>query len=83
MDNEPTATVHGISLASIDICVFIDVTFDKNAILPWPVHDELILVSQAIGSIVAWPKKIVITSNNEVNYFITPFIQIGRLLFCV
>ena len=83
MDNEPNATVHGIPLASTDVRVSIYVAYQKNAILPWPVHDELILVSQAIGSIVACHKKIIITSNNEVNYFITPYIQIGRLLFCV
>lgn len=83
MDNEPNATVHGIPLASTDVRVSIDVAFQKNAILPRPVRDELILVSHAIGSIVAWPKKFVITSNNEVNYFIMPYIQISRLLFCV
>ena len=83
VDNEPNATVHGIPLASTDVRVSIDVAFQKNAILPRPVRDELILVSHAIGSIVAWPKQFVITSNNEVNYFIMPYIQISRLLFCV
>ncbi|KAK9176499.1 hypothetical protein WN944_028516 [Citrus x changshan-huyou] len=71
MDNEPNATVHGIPLASTDVRVSIDVAFQKNAILPRPVRDELILVSHAIGSIVAWPKKIVITSNNEVSKFVS------------
>ncbi|KAH9729907.1 hypothetical protein KPL70_009493 [Citrus sinensis] len=71
MDNEPNATVHGIPLASTDVRVSINVAFQKNAILPRPVRDELILVSHAIGSIVAWPKKFVITSNNEVSKFVS------------
>ncbi|KAH9704714.1 hypothetical protein KPL70_011578 [Citrus sinensis] len=43
VDNEPNATVHGIPLASTDVRVSIDVAYQKNAILPRPVRDELIL----------------------------------------
>lgn len=67
MDNEPNPTVHGIPLATADVRVSIDVVFQKNAILPQPVRDELLLVSHAIGTIVAWPRKFVITNNNEVS----------------
>lgn len=83
MDNEPNVTVHRIQFSSTDVLVPIDVAFQKIAILPRPMRDELLLVSHAIISIVAWPKKIVITSNNEVNYFNAPYIEVGRLLFSV
>lgn len=61
----PNATIHGIPLGKTNIRVAINVALNRTACLPIPVRDELITVGQAVGSQVAWPKNLVISSSNE------------------
>ena len=61
----PDAMVHGIPLNG-NVRVTIDVAIKGSALLPIPIRDELITISQAIGSYVAWPKEFIIFSSDEV-----------------
>ncbi|KAK9286751.1 hypothetical protein L1049_015155 [Liquidambar formosana] len=58
-------TVHSIPLGDKNVRVAIDFAIDGNALLPIPVGDELVTVKQAIGSHVAWPKMLVVSTPTE------------------
>lgn len=60
-------TVHGAPLGEGNVRVSIDIANKEEALLPFPVRDELITVGQAVGSHVAWPQELVIVGNNKVN----------------
>ncbi|KAK0574577.1 hypothetical protein LWI29_025685 [Acer saccharum] len=60
----PDAMVHGIPLNE-NVRVTIDVAIKGSSLLPIPVWDELITISQAIGSYVAWPREFIIFSSDE------------------
>ncbi|KAK9268999.1 hypothetical protein L1049_000767 [Liquidambar formosana] len=55
-------TVHSIPLGDKNVRVAIDFAIDGNALLPIPVGDDLVTVKQAIGSHVAWPKMLVVST---------------------
>ncbi|KAL6219675.1 hypothetical protein ACLB2K_007434 [Fragaria x ananassa] len=53
-------TVHGVPLAAENIRVSVSKCLVENALLPVPIRDEIVFVSDAIGTCVAWPKDWVI-----------------------
>jgi hypothetical protein len=59
MDCVPTDTVHGIPLGEGNVRVTISVPKLKRALLPIPTH-EATYIEEAVGSFVAWPKKLVV-----------------------
>lgn len=59
-------TVHGVPLGEGNIRVAIDTALDEQALLPIPVTGELVTVGQAVGSHVAWPKRLVKLMSDEV-----------------
>ena len=65
-NNDSNATVHGVPLVVMDVRVAINIATKGDAFLPRPVGDEVVLVSHAIGSHVAWPKQFVILNDFEV-----------------
>lgn len=65
-NNDPNSTVHGVPLAVTDVRVAVDIAIKGDTFLPRPVRDELVIVSHAIGSHVAWPKQFVILNDFEV-----------------
>ncbi|KAK4860079.1 hypothetical protein QYF36_017009 [Acer negundo] len=60
----PDAMVHGIPLNG-NVRVTIDVAIKGSTLLPIPVQDELITISQAIGSYVALSREFIIISFDE------------------
>ncbi|XP_052287667.1 uncharacterized protein LOC102629700 isoform X2 [Citrus sinensis] len=64
-NNDPNSTVHGVPLAVTDVRVAVDIAIKGDTFLPRPVRDELVIVSHAIGSHVAWPKQFVILNDFE------------------
>ncbi|KAK1552128.1 hypothetical protein Q3G72_010769 [Acer saccharum] len=60
----PDAMVYGIPLNE-NVRVTIDVAIKGSSLLLIPVWDELITISQAIGSYVAWPREFIIFSSDE------------------
>ncbi|XP_052298586.1 uncharacterized protein LOC127898630 isoform X4 [Citrus sinensis] len=64
-NNNPNSTVHGVPLAVTDVRVAVDIAIKGDTFLPRPVRDELVIVSHAIGSHVAWPKQFVILNDFE------------------
>ncbi|WCJ38256.1 hypothetical protein M5689_019328 [Euphorbia peplus] len=53
LDNQ---TIHGTKLGRDKIRVEILVLVDGDAKLPYPIKDEMYLVKEALGSVVAWPR---------------------------
>ena len=58
--------IHGRQLGEGNVRVVVNNCIDENAHLPIPVGDELIFVKDAVKSFVAWPKHLVIVSDDEV-----------------
>ena len=70
-DDTVNNTIHGVKMLEDCIRVSVDGGIQDDAALPCPVKDELETVRQAIGSHVAWPKKLVITKGKTVSdYFL-------------
>ncbi|XP_062027082.1 uncharacterized protein LOC133743232 [Rosa rugosa] len=58
-------TIHGVSLGEENVRVSIIRTLVHEALLPFPIKDEIVTVKDAIGTCVAWPKNLVITPAAE------------------
>lgn len=58
--------IHGKELGKLNYKVCVDHVYDESAKLPIPVPDEMSLVMHAAGSIVAWPKNLIILNDSEV-----------------
>lgn len=58
--NGPNEKVRGIHLGEKNVHVSIQIVFSPNNILPIPVLDEMEMVKDTIGSLVAWPKELVL-----------------------
>ncbi|XP_040375666.1 uncharacterized protein LOC121053154 [Rosa chinensis] len=54
-------TIHGALLGEENVRVSIIRTLVHEALLPFPIKDEIMTVKDAIGTCVAWPKNLVIT----------------------
>ncbi|PRQ54700.1 putative Ulp1 protease family catalytic domain, transposase, Tnp1/En/Spm [Rosa chinensis] len=61
--NDPSQVCHGYPLGDSNLRVSVSVAIEENALVPFPVGDEIRTVRQAIGSWVAWPKELVIMSS--------------------
>lgn len=73
-NNDPNMIVHVVPLAVVDIHVAVNIAIKRDAFLPRPVGDGLVLVSHAIRSHVAWPKQFVILNDFKVyiyNYYLS------------
>ncbi|XP_061998933.1 uncharacterized protein LOC133716232 [Rosa rugosa] len=60
--DDPSQTIHGAPLGDGNKRVSIYTALDEKAKVPFPVKDEIETVKQAMGSWVAWPKELIITS---------------------
>lgn len=59
-----SATLHNRPLPLNHVKVRVDFAYDENAPLPVPLEDaDIITVGQAIGTFVAWPKKLIDVSD--------------------
>ena len=58
--------IHGRELGKLNYKVSVDHVNDETARLPIPVPEEMSLVVHASGSIVAWPKNLIIFDDLEV-----------------
>jgi hypothetical protein len=59
-DEFVNTTIHGVPLEEGSVRVSVDGDIQSEALLPFPVKDEMETVGQAVGSHVAWPKEFVI-----------------------
>ncbi|XP_062015019.1 uncharacterized protein LOC133731647 isoform X2 [Rosa rugosa] len=55
-------TIHGVPLGEENVRISITKAVVANALLPFPIKDEIVRVADAIGTCVAWPKSLVIPS---------------------
>ena len=53
-------TIHGVPLGEENVRVSVTKVVAANALLPFPIKDEIVRVSDAIGTCVAWPRSLVI-----------------------
>ena len=53
-------TIHGVPLEEGSVRVSVDGVIKDDALLPFPIKDEMETIGQALGSHVAWPKEFVI-----------------------
>ncbi|XP_062021061.1 uncharacterized protein LOC133737549 [Rosa rugosa] len=60
--DDPSQTIHGAPLGDGNKRVSIYTALDEKPKVPFPVKDEIETVKQAMGSWVAWPKDLIITS---------------------
>jgi len=71
VDENPNPMMHTRRLDAENVRVAVMFVEDKhmNDPLPIPVDDEMVILSDAIKSIVAWPKRLVIPDDEEVSIF--------------
>ncbi|XP_061993652.1 uncharacterized protein LOC133711563 [Rosa rugosa] len=53
-------TIHGVPLGEKNARVSVTEAVVANALLPFPIKDEIVRVADAIGTCVAWPRSLVI-----------------------
>ncbi|PRQ32205.1 putative transposase, Tnp1/En/Spm [Rosa chinensis] len=53
-------TIHGVSLGEENVRVSVTKVVVANALLPFPIKDEIVRVADVIGTCVAWPRSLVI-----------------------
>ncbi|PRQ37919.1 putative transposase, Ptta/En/Spm, plant, transposase, Tnp1/En/Spm [Rosa chinensis] len=53
-------TIHGVPLGEENVRVSVTKVVVANALLPFPIKDEIVRVADAIGTCVAWPRSLVI-----------------------
>ncbi|KAE8649224.1 hypothetical protein Csa_014966 [Cucumis sativus] len=58
-------TIHGIPLGADNIRVTVDVIMVEDVALPIPLKGEIETLNQAIGNFVAWPRKLVILTQEK------------------
>lgn len=59
-ENLANPTIHGVPLGKDNVKVQITVAIEAKAKVPIPVRDDILTVNDAVGSIVAWPKSLVV-----------------------
>ena len=62
----PESLVHGIPVGVDNLRVHISIAIKEHAKLPILVRDDLVIVGDAKGSIVAWPKALIIWPNQVI-----------------
>ena len=63
-----SGVIHGKELGESNYRVSVDYVADESAKLPFPIPDEMSLVVHASGSIVEWPKHLIILDVSQVFY---------------
>ncbi|KAL6209102.1 hypothetical protein ACLB2K_020045 [Fragaria x ananassa] len=58
-------TIHGVPLGAENVRVSIVVSIIGHHLLPYPIKDEIMTVKDALGSIVAWPRNLVIKTATD------------------
>lgn len=64
---EPNEAIHTVPLGESNVRVSVEVVIQKDAPLPIPIPDEMLIVGEAVGFFVAWPKNLVLVGD-EVKY---------------
>lgn len=59
-DEDMNKTIHGTPIHPKCFCVSVDGSINDNALVPVHVPGEIMKVSEAVGSHLAWPKDLVI-----------------------
>ena len=62
-----SSVVHGRPLGLDQSRVSIMVVLDPNALLPVPVGEEIVIVGQAVHTMVAWPNSLILDANTPVS----------------
>ncbi|XP_062019479.1 uncharacterized protein LOC133736053 isoform X1 [Rosa rugosa] len=57
--------IHGVPLGDGNVRVSVEVPIKGEALLPIPIGDEIVTLRQAIGTHVAWPRNLVIVTNEK------------------
>ncbi|THG16573.1 hypothetical protein TEA_017354 [Camellia sinensis var. sinensis] len=60
---EPNEAIHMVPLGEANLHVSIQVVIQNDAHLPIPIPDEMFIVGEAVGFFVAWPKNLVLVSD--------------------
>lgn len=68
-------TIHGVPLAPEHARVSVDGVITPEALVPVPIAGEIETVHQAIGTHLAWPRKLII-------YTPTPTVPVEVYMFC-
>ncbi|KAL6218926.1 hypothetical protein ACLB2K_012133 [Fragaria x ananassa] len=66
-------TIHNVPLGAENIRVSIVVPIIGHYLLPYPIKDEIMIVKDAFGSIVAWPMNLVIEAAVDVEVVLNCF----------
>ncbi|XP_022136077.1 uncharacterized protein LOC111007859 isoform X2 [Momordica charantia] len=64
-NNVQCPTVHGVPLGVDNVRVMVDIVIDEYATIPIPVRGEIETLNQTIGGFVAWPRRLVILSEEK------------------
>lgn len=64
-NNVQCPTVHGVPLGVDNVRVMVDIVIDEYATIPIPVKGEIETLNQTIGGFVAWPRRLVILSEEK------------------
>ncbi|XP_028096532.1 uncharacterized protein LOC114296432 [Camellia sinensis] len=62
---EPNEPIHTVPLGESNVRVSIEVVIQKDAPLPIPISDEMLIVGEAVGFFVAWPKNLVLVGDED------------------
>ena len=65
-EGDPNILIHHVPLGEGNFKVSIDVVLDEEAELPIPIRSGPTIVNDVIGTIVAWPKELVILPTKKV-----------------
>ncbi|XP_028098409.1 uncharacterized protein LOC114298098 [Camellia sinensis] len=60
---EHNEAIHTVPLGESNVRVSVKVVIQKDAPLPIPIPDEMLIVGEAVGFFVAWPKNLVLVSD--------------------
>ncbi|XP_061990041.1 uncharacterized protein LOC133708584 [Rosa rugosa] len=58
-------TIHGVPMGEENVRVSVTKAIVEDALLPFPIKDEIVKIRDAIGTCVAWPKNLIIPPTVE------------------
>ncbi|KAF5943770.1 hypothetical protein HYC85_017847 [Camellia sinensis] len=64
---KPNEAIHMVPLGESNVRVSIEVVIQKDALLPIPISDEMLIVGEAVRFFVAWPKNLVLVGDEGVS----------------
>ncbi|CAL5321822.1 unnamed protein product [Camellia sinensis] len=60
---EHNEAIHTVPLGESNVRVSVEIVIQKDAPLPIPIPDEMLIVGEAVGFFVAWPKNLVLVGD--------------------